>query len=161
VGALYHRGGNDRFEDVLAEALANPEVQVVLLPRTAEQRQRYEAAGATIPDRAIDGASLLALADVVVGAGGTMSREAALLGVPTHTVFAGRLAAVDAALIAGGRLRDLRADGDGPAWVKRPADVVGVDASRADLVSAAVEKALRQVAVRPAPAGRRAAEARS
>jgi predicted glycosyltransferase len=152
-GALYHRGGNDRFEELLEEALAHADVQVVVLPRTPEQRQRYEAAGATIPQRPIDGSSLLALADVVVGAGGTMSREAALLGVPTHTVFAGRLAAVDAALIARGRLHDLRAGGAGPEWVKRPKDAVGVDARRARVVSSAVEAAIREVTT----AGTRAA----
>ena len=141
-GALYHRGGNERFDAVLAEAFAEPGVQVVLLPRTQDQRRRYEAAGAIVPSRAVDGASLLALADVVIGAGGTMSREAALLGTPTHTVFAGRLAAVDAELIKRDLLQDLRAGDDGPAWVKRPAVTIGVGAERADVVAEAVELAL-------------------
>ena len=34
-------------------------------------------------------------ADLVIGAGGTMTREAALMGVPTFTLFAGRAPAVD------------------------------------------------------------------
>lgn len=144
-GALYHRGGNERFETLLAEALTDQRVEVILLPRTPEQRTQYAACGAIIPSRAIDGSSLLASADVVIGAGGTMSRESALLGTPTHTVFAGRLAAVDAALIALGRLHDLREASEGPAWVKRPGGLGGVDASRSRVIEAAIEFALESV----------------
>jgi predicted glycosyltransferase len=108
--ALYHRMVNQRFDEVLHIALLRDDVQVVLLPRTPQQRQRYAnlLPQGRIPHRAIDGSSLLALADLVVGGGGTMNRESAILGTPTHTVFAGRLAAADAALIEAGRLNDLR-----------------------------------------------------
>jgi predicted glycosyltransferase len=110
-GALYHRVGNERFEEVLRLAVGREDVRVVLLPRTREQSERYLALSARIriPQRAIDACSLLALADLTVGAGGTMTRESAILGTPTYTVFAGRLAAVDAELIRSGRLVDLRA----------------------------------------------------
>jgi predicted glycosyltransferase len=106
------------------------------------------SAGAVVPEHAIDGSSLLACADVVIGAGGTMSREAALLGTPTYTVFAGRLAAVDAALIALGRLHDLRAVSEGPVWAKRPGGAVGVVAARAAVVQTAVEIALEDASRR-------------
>jgi predicted glycosyltransferase len=43
-------------------------------------------------------------ADAVVSAGGTMNREAAVLGVPTWTTFAGELGAVDRSLVEQGRL---------------------------------------------------------
>jgi predicted glycosyltransferase len=106
-GALYHRMMNQRFDEVLDAARESAGVQVVLLPRTAAQARRYSD-GARVPPGAIDAASLLSLADVVVGAGGTMNREAAILGTPTYTVFAGKLAAVDAELIRQGRMYDLR-----------------------------------------------------
>jgi predicted glycosyltransferase len=61
-----------------------------------------------VPERAVDSLTLLALADLTIGGGGTMTRESALLGTPTYTVFAGRLAAVDEALIGQGRLFDAR-----------------------------------------------------
>jgi predicted glycosyltransferase len=111
LGALYHRAGNARFDELLQLAAGREEVRVVLLPRTSEQGDRYQALSARIriPRRAIDACSLLALADLTVGAGGTMTRESAILGTPTYTVFAGRLAAVDAELIRSGRLVDLRA----------------------------------------------------
>jgi predicted glycosyltransferase len=52
----------------------------------------------------VDAQSLIALADLVVSAGGTMNREAAALGVPVYTTYGGRLGGVDEALIRDGRL---------------------------------------------------------
>ena len=46
--------------------------------------------------------SLLAGADLVVSAGGTMNREAVVLGTPVYTTFAGRLGGVDERLIERG-----------------------------------------------------------
>ena len=57
-----------------------------------------------MPEKAVDGLSLIAAADFVIGAGGTMNREAVALGTPAYTMFAGRLGAVDERLIAEGRL---------------------------------------------------------
>jgi predicted glycosyltransferase len=60
-----------------------------------------------VPERAVDALSLVALADIVVSAGGTMNREAAALGTPVWTTFAGRIGAVDEGLVAEGRLHVL------------------------------------------------------
>jgi predicted glycosyltransferase len=130
-GALYHRMLNRRFDEMLRVALARENVQVVLLPRTAEQRQRYASLSqvARIPKRAIDGSSLLALADLVVGGGGTMNRESAILGTPTYTVFAGKLAAADAQLIKAGRLNDLREANSTPRFEKKSLVQGSADAS--------------------------------
>ena len=103
--SLYHRFENDLFARVL-DRLAD--VQAVVLPRTPEQRgELLEAGRFIVPERAIDAQSLVAYADVVVSAGGTMNREAVALGTPVYTVFEGRLGAVDERLIADGRLRRL------------------------------------------------------
>ena len=105
--SLYHRFENDLFAQVLAR-LGSGDVQSVVLPRTREQRTELERAGGFIvPERAIDAQSLIAFADLVVSAGGTMNREAVALGTPVYTVFEGRLGAVDERLIADGRLRRL------------------------------------------------------
>lgn len=136
-GALYHRVVNERFDDIYHRALAADGIQVVLLPRTRGQRDRY-GEGALVPNQAVDGVALLALADVVVGGGGTMNRESALLGTPTYTVFAGRLAAVDQALIDRGVLFDLRDPGTDPAFVKkrqRPTHVANASALLSTLLS--------------------------
>ncbi len=111
---LYHRGAStDLFARTLERLLAAaPGVQTVVLPRTAEQRAALAGGAAIVPDAPVDGPSLVAAADLVVSAGGTMNREAAALGVPAYTPFAARLGAVDRALIAEGRLRRLEAPED-------------------------------------------------
>ena len=106
--ALYHRFTNPLFVDVLDAISRDPRCHSVVLCRFPEQRDQIARLGltnCTLPDRAVDSRSLMAVADLVVGAGGTMTREAALLGTPTISVFAGRSSAVDEALAASGRLR--------------------------------------------------------
>jgi len=113
--SLYHRHGNPLFADVLERLGADPSVQAVVLPRTVEQRDAIAAKqlpSLVVPTQAVDAPSLVALADLVVSAGGTMNREAVALGVPVYTTFAGKIGAVDEGLIANGRLRHLRAASD-------------------------------------------------
>jgi len=106
--SLYHRHGNPLFADVLERLGEDPGVQAVVLPRTVEQREAIAAKrlpSLVLSQSAVDAQSLVALADLVVSAGGTMNREAVALGVPVYTTFAGHLGAVDEALIADWRLR--------------------------------------------------------
>jgi uncharacterized protein len=108
--SLYHRHGNPLFMDVLERLGNDDSVQAVVLPRTAEQHKairELELPSLVVPDDAIDAQSLVALADLVVSAGGTMNREAVALDVPVYTTFAGRLGAVDSALVNEGRMRVL------------------------------------------------------
>ena len=56
------------------------------------------------PETPLDGPSLLAAADVVVSGGGTMTREAALLGTPAYSIFMGPAGAVDSELARRGWL---------------------------------------------------------
>jgi hypothetical protein len=105
--ALYHRHGNPLFGDLLRRLGSDPAVHAVVLPRTAEQRSELAALdlpSIRIPEHAVDAQSLVALADLVISAGGTMNREAAALGVPAFTTFSERLGAVDEMLIADERL---------------------------------------------------------
>jgi predicted glycosyltransferase len=109
--ALYLRGAEDAFLPRLLRHLNRAEnARTVVLPRTAQQGTAVAALGlerVIVPDRALDGASLVALADVLVSAGGTMNREAAVMGTPAFSIFEGRLGAVDEMLIREGRLRML------------------------------------------------------
>jgi predicted glycosyltransferase len=100
--SLYHRFENDVFATVLQRLRGT---QTVVLPRVAEQRAQLD--GFIVPEQAIDAQSLVALADLVISAGGTMNREAVALGTPVWTTFEGRPGAVDERLIAEGRLRRL------------------------------------------------------
>jgi hypothetical protein len=109
--SLYHRFENDLFARVLqrlCEAAAADGVQPVVLPRVETQRaELVNVPGFVVPERAIDAQSLIAYADLVISAGGTMNREAVALGTPVYTTFEGRLGAVDERLIKAGRLRML------------------------------------------------------
>jgi predicted glycosyltransferase len=157
-GALYHRHDNDRFEEVLELARLRPDVEVVLLPRTPEQADYYRSLeGVRVPERAVDGRALLARADVVVGAGGTMNREAALLGTPTYTVFSGRLGCVDAELLTSRRMFDLRDPCTVPRLERKaraPRDASEASSEAIlDVIEAAVQSVVR-VRRRPVPEAR-------
>jgi predicted glycosyltransferase len=135
--SLYHRFENDLFAGVLDRLRGT---QTVVLPRVPEQRAQL--GDFVVPERAVDAQSLVAYADVVVSAGGTMNREAVALGTPVWTTFEGRPGAVDERLIAEGRLRRLERP-EQLELTKRPA---GAGAERvrrdpallADLLSAPV-----------------------
>jgi predicted glycosyltransferase len=105
----YH-ARNDVYGESIRHLAAAGNVQAVVVPRTDRQGEEVRAMGAAnliVPERAIDAQSLIAYADLVVSAGGTMNREAVALGTPVFTTFAGRMGGVDEALIAEGRLRVL------------------------------------------------------
>jgi uncharacterized protein len=105
--SLYHRFENPLFRQVL-ERLASDEAQAVVLPRTPDQRDEVRRLGRfVVPEHAVDAQSLVAYADLVISAGGTMNREAVALGTPVYTTFEGRLGAVDELLLREGRLRRL------------------------------------------------------
>jgi predicted glycosyltransferase len=108
--SLYHRHSNPLFPMTLDHLGRLEHVHAVVLPRTEEQREYVRSLGlpsVILPERAVDAQSLIALADVVVSAGGTMNREAAALGVPVYTTYGGRLGGVDEELIREGRLKPL------------------------------------------------------
>jgi predicted glycosyltransferase len=105
--SLYHRRSNPLFPQVLDYLGRHEGVHAIVLPRTPQQRDYVRGLGlpsVLLPDQAVDAQSLIALADVVVSAGGTMNREAAALGIPVYTTYGGRLGGVDEALIREGRL---------------------------------------------------------
>jgi len=109
--ALY-LGGSETpiLPRVLEHVVKNEGAQAVVLARTPEQREDIRKLGlehVIVPDRAVDGRSLVAFADVLVSAGGTMNREAAVLGTPVWSIFEGKLGAVDEMLAREGRLKFL------------------------------------------------------
>ena len=135
--ALYHRFQNELFDQALALLLKKNDVQVVLLPRNEAQRSMYSARAneqLIVPAQPLDGANLIAASDLVISAGGTINREAAALGVPVASIYAGRWAAVDEELVREGRLRRISSVDDlgelsvakkGSLEPRRAADVIG------------------------------------
>ncbi len=138
--SLYHRHANPLFPETLRALGGRDDVHAVVLPRIAGQRdfvRSLELPSVIVPEHAVDAQSLIALADLVVSAGGTMNREAVSLGVPVYTVFGGRLGAVDEQLVREGRLRpltdpatiQLRKRDDGAGFERRrrdPAELLGL-----------------------------------
>lgn len=121
--ALYHRFHNPLFARILRRLRDHASCSVVLLARTGVQARALEADGFGAllwRGETLDGRQLVAGCDAVISAGGSMNREAAALGTPAYSVFAGRLAAVDRALVADGRLRLLRS----------PEDVASLDVTK-------------------------------
>lgn len=108
--SLYHRHANPLFPMTLEHLGRLDNVHAFVIPRTEEQREyvrELALPSVILPETAVDAQSLIALADVVVSAGGTMNREAAALGVPVYTTYGGRLGGVDEELIRDGRLKPL------------------------------------------------------
>ena len=134
--ALYHRRSNPLFPQVLERIGRDESVDAIVLPRTAEQRDVVRGLGLPslqVPEQAVDGQSLVAAADLVVSAGGTMNREAVALGVPVYTTFGGKLGGVDEMLIREGRLIPLsdpntlelrKREGEGVRVRRDPADLL-------------------------------------
>jgi predicted glycosyltransferase len=133
--ALYHRFENQLFDELLTRLGARPDLKVIFLARTPDQLEHYRkmlTPNFIVPNSALDGANLIAHSDLVVSAGGTMNREAAALGTPAATIYAGRWAALDEELVHEGRLQRIRvsADLDTLGFVKKRVPVI----HRADLV---------------------------
>ena len=114
--ALYLGGSENPLLSRVLERLSREGTQTIVLARTDQQRRavRQVDRNFIVPDRAVDGRSLVAFADVLVSAGGTMNREAAVLGTPVWSIFEGTLGAVDELLVREGRLRLL----DDPAGIE-------------------------------------------
>jgi len=109
--AAYHRFENPLFKEVVLRLGSLPNTAVIVLPRTdtqAAELNGFLPDNFIIPETVIDGPSLLALADVVISAGGTMNREAAVLGTPVYTIFRGKMGAVDEYLISIGALHRIK-----------------------------------------------------
>jgi predicted glycosyltransferase len=144
--ALYHRFENELFNELLGRLSERAGVKVILLARNEAQRATYEeraTANLILPRRALDGANLIASADLVISAGGTMNREAAALGVPAVTIYAGRWAAIDEELVREGRLKRIttREDLDAlPLEKKRDAHARRALHVRAEVVNLILDK---------------------
>ncbi|RWQ07257.1 DUF354 domain-containing protein [Mesorhizobium sp.] len=105
--SAYHRFENDLFAHLVHHFSRMAKTKVILLPRYSSQSESFRAAGGRnliIPTEVLDGLNLIYYADLVISAGGSMNREAVVLGTPACTVFRGRMAGVDLKLIAEGAL---------------------------------------------------------
>ena len=106
--AHYHNPEAEAILDaLLIKLLNNPDVQLIWLPRTPDQNELVSGtykAEVIIPDKVYPGPQLILSCDLVIGGGGTMTREAAILGVGSISFFKGKLGVVDEILNKRGRV---------------------------------------------------------
>lgn len=98
--AQYYQGASN-FMDELILGLKDL-VKVVLLPRGSQQAAHYRHArfnGIELVETALDIADIAPDCDLFIGAGGTMTREMAVLGIPTISVYQDELLDVDRYLL--------------------------------------------------------------
>ncbi len=120
--ANYHSSKSEEiFDGLLKHLLRSDGVFTAIVPRTAEQADEIESAiermalshgSFTILREAVDGLQLAFAADLLISGGGTMNREAALIGVPVYSIFAGRLGSLDAQMEKEGLITFVREIGD-------------------------------------------------
>jgi len=110
--AHYHDAASEAILASLLKRLENSEKATAVWLR----RNPHDAVpgGSRIisPSAPVDGIALASAADLVVSGGGTMTREAALLGTPSYSIFTGPVGAVDAELTRRGWLRPVRSAED-------------------------------------------------
>ncbi len=86
----------------LIQEVKGEDFGIVIFPRSNEQRKLLQekfGSRVTMPSSSIDSLSLLLFSSVFLGGGGTMTREAALLGTPTISFYPGPQLAVNLFLI--------------------------------------------------------------
>lgn len=98
--AQYYKGSRNFLDDLILGI--KDKVDVIVLPRGKEQGLHYRGerfAGVRVIDTALDIADIAPDCDLFVGAGGTMTREMAVLGIPTISVYQDELLDVDRYLL--------------------------------------------------------------
>jgi uncharacterized protein len=114
--SAYHQFENPLFEEALNYIAHKDNTFIILLSRNAKQREKYEALGlpnVLLPSRVLDGPNLIYYSDLIVGAGGTMNREAVVLGSSVYSLFMGMLGSIDQRLIDSGKL----------IWIKNSSEI--------------------------------------
>lgn len=112
--AQYYNGKVNFLDNTIA-ALQN-EYQIIILPRDSDQSNYYKHNkfhSVKVADKPIEFLNIAIDCLLFIGAGGSMTRELAVLGVPTISVYQEKLLDVDRVLIANGLMihePDLTAD---------------------------------------------------
>lgn len=101
--AQYYKGERNFIDDLLIDL--KDRFKIVVLPRGKVQEDYYRQekfTGIIVPEKSISLTDIMANCDLFIGAGGTMTREAAVLGIPTISIYQDSLLDVDNFLIGKG-----------------------------------------------------------
>jgi len=103
--AQYYTGRKNFMDDLLLELADDEGLRVFVLPRGGRQKDHYKQARfrrLKVPEEPMSLAQIAETCDLFMGAGGTMTREAAVMGIPTISVYQDHLLEVDKFLIRRG-----------------------------------------------------------
>lgn len=103
--AQYYEGPTNFFDETLLKL--SEEYEVVVLPRDNDQRKHYaqpKFARITVPLQALSLQKIVANCLLFIGAGGSMTRELAVLGIPVVSIYQAELLSVDKYLVDKGLL---------------------------------------------------------
>lgn len=110
--ANYHNKKSEQIlESIIQRLKSNENIYTICVPRTKDQQEelkKYESENFRVLDKVVDGLSLAYYSDLLISGGGTMNREAALLGTPVYSIFAGELGSLDAYMEKVGMIRFIR-----------------------------------------------------
>lgn len=123
IDAHYHiqqDGGNELFYEALKHFSQFNNTTIIVLARTKFQQEEItkfikkngNSNNILFPAKAQNGIVLIWNSDIIIGGGGTMNREAAVLEVPAYSIFQGKLGAVDRYLSETGRLKLIQSKHD-------------------------------------------------
>jgi uncharacterized protein len=93
--------GKQYFMDSLIKSISG-DYNIIILPRNSQQTKHYKAREFTdisVADKPLDLESIYNNCSLFIGAGGSMTREIAYLGIPTISVYQDKLLEVDKYLI--------------------------------------------------------------
>ncbi len=95
----YEENNGSMVYDIIPELNKKSDSQIVLFPRSEDQKKRLSKFDVIIPENTIDSLSLLNYSDLMIGAGGTMNRESIAIGTPAISTYPQELLSVTRYLI--------------------------------------------------------------
>jgi predicted glycosyltransferase len=104
--AQYYNGGSYFLDNVILEL--KDKVKIIIIPREKEQGDHYlnpKFSGVTVLEKPETFEEITGKCALFIGAGGTMTREMAVVGVPTISVYQDKLLMVDEYLIKLGLMK--------------------------------------------------------
>ena len=112
----YHDATSEQILKQLFTKLDSHGLKTIILPRYTSQiaplkemiSSSRNGGKFIIPDQVVDGPQLISGADLCISGGGTMIREAAVIGTPAYSIFTGMEGAVDEYLEQSSRLIFIR-----------------------------------------------------
>ena len=145
--AYYLEGAERSIVPELVERFRKENINIVLLPRYPEERERYRNMGGVfIPDRPVHGLCAAYNSMAVLTGSGTMGREAACMDIPSVSFFPGKeLLSVDKEMINKGMLFHSRDPDEIVEYVISQKHAPNPDFSRSKRVKRQVVSAIKNI----------------